>query len=78
MQVQTVETRQKNATITQDGQQKAAFFASWRQDGLSLNVDVFDAEWAGENADALADAFASFWEDALSQAALSGLPLAKA
>lgn len=77
MQVQTVETRQKNATITADGQQKAAFFASWRQDGLSLNVDVFDADWAGENAEALAGAFESFWEDALAQAKLGGLPLAR-
>ncbi len=77
MQVQTVETRQKNAAITSDGQQKAAFFASWRRDGLSLNVDVFDVEWAGENAEALAGAFLSFWEDALHQAKLDGLPLAK-
>lgn len=75
MQVQTVETRQKTATLTQDGQQKAAFFASWRRDGLSLNVDVFDPAWAEHNARAVADAFDTFWADALAQAAAGGLPL---
>lgn len=75
MNIQTTASRQMNAALTEGGEQRAAFFAAWKANSLTLNVDVFDAEWARLHQQEIGQAFDGFWREVLGQAAEAGLPV---
>lgn len=75
MNVETVSSRQIHMNITEDGQQRAALYASFRSTNLSINVDVFDEEWTNAHRAEMAAAYEKFLADVTAQAAQSGLPV---
>lgn len=75
MQVETMATQQLSANVMDGGEQKAAFFASFRAQNVSVNLDVIDAAYCAEHKAGVSQAFDTFVAQALAQAAACGAPV---